>query len=319
MTPAPPPSVLRPGLLDGLSVLLASAEPPSRFGEAVAARCAELGAHVGRVVVEPTSEEPERREGLDVVVWDGASLAGPRDVLDGAWLALRPAARAGGAGARPGPPPPFPPPPPPAGAPGPLDPARPAARRRRRRSGPRRAREPRAHAVDRMGAPRDPPGRDPARRGHRAGGGRRARRLPRLAGGRLLLRLRVPAGRGMSYKVTRLDDVEPLPGPGTLRWLPVRHELGIGAFGTNAYMAENAGDDVVEPHTEEGTGHEELYFVARGAATFTLDGETVHAPAGTYVFLPDPTTRRHATADEAGTTVLSFGGWRDRPFQVSGW
>jgi glyoxylate utilization-related uncharacterized protein len=123
----------------------------------------------------------------------------------------------------------------------------------------------------------------------------------------------------MSWKVTRLDDVEPLPGPGTLRWLPVRYELGIGAFGTNAYLAENAGDDVVEPHTEEGTGHEELYFVARGAATFTLDGETVHAPAGTYVFLPDPSTRRHATADEAGTTVLSFGGWRDRPFQVSGW
>ena len=66
------------------------------------------------------------------------------------------------------------------------------------------------------------------------------------------------------WRVTSLDAVEPLPGPGTLKWLPVRHELGIGAFGTNAYVAENAGDDVVEPHTEQGTGHEELYFVARG-------------------------------------------------------
>ena len=28
------------------------------------------------------------------MVWDGASLAGPRDVLDAAWLALRPEARA---------------------------------------------------------------------------------------------------------------------------------------------------------------------------------------------------------------------------------
>jgi len=121
------------------------------------------------------------------------------------------------------------------------------------------------------------------------------------------------------YRVTSLDAVEPLPGPGTLRWLPIRHELGIGAFGTNAYVAENAGDDVVEPHTEEGTGHEEVYFVARGAATFTLDGEEVKAPAGTYVFLPDPAVRRHAVADEPGTTVLSFGGWRDRPFAVSGW
>ena len=121
------------------------------------------------------------------------------------------------------------------------------------------------------------------------------------------------------YRVASLDGIEPLPGPGTLRWMPVRHELGIGAFGTNAYVAREAGDDVVEPHTEQGTGHEELYFVARGSATFTLDGETVPAPAGTYVFLPDPSVRRHAVADEPGTTVLSFGGWSDRAFEVSGW
>jgi len=74
-------------------VLLASAEPPSRFGEAVAARCADLGGELGRVVVEPTGDEAEARDGVDVVVWDGASLAGPRDVLDAAWLALRPQAR----------------------------------------------------------------------------------------------------------------------------------------------------------------------------------------------------------------------------------
>jgi hypothetical protein len=121
------------------------------------------------------------------------------------------------------------------------------------------------------------------------------------------------------WRVASLDAVEALPGPGTLRWLPIRHELGISAFGTNAYVARAAGDDVVEPHTEEATGHEELYFVARGSATFTLDGETIAAPAGTYVFLPDPSVRRHAVAEEPGTTVLSFGGWRDRAFEVSGW
>ncbi len=121
------------------------------------------------------------------------------------------------------------------------------------------------------------------------------------------------------YRVTSLDSIAPLPGPGTLRWLPVRHELGIRAFGTNAYVAKAAGDDVVEPHTEASTGHEELYFVARGAATFTLDGETVAAPAGTYLFLPDPSVRRHAVADEPGTTVLSFGAPRGEVFTVSGW
>jgi hypothetical protein len=90
---APTATVLRPRLLTGSTVLLAAAEPPSRFGEAVAARCAELGAKLHRVVVDPTGDEADGRVGIDVVVWDGASLAGPRDVLDGAWLALRPAAR----------------------------------------------------------------------------------------------------------------------------------------------------------------------------------------------------------------------------------
>jgi hypothetical protein len=106
-----------------------------------------------------------------------------------------------------------------------------------------------------------------------------------------------------------LDELEAIPGPGTLTWHPVRAHLGIHAFGCNAYSAQRAGDDVVEPHTEDADyGHEELYFVARGRATFHLDGETIDAPAGTYVFVPDTATHRHAVAVEAGTTVLSFGG-----------
>jgi tetratricopeptide (TPR) repeat protein len=110
-------------------------------------------------------------------------------------------------------------------------------------------------------------------------------------------------------RVVHLDDLEAVPGPGTLMWRPVRMELGIQAFGTNAYTAQEAGHDVVEPHTESPKlAHEELYFVARGRARFTLDGETFDAPAGTYVFVPDPNTHRHAIAEEAGTTVLSFGG-----------
>jgi hypothetical protein len=106
-----------------------------------------------------------------------------------------------------------------------------------------------------------------------------------------------------------LDELEAIPGPGSLTWHPVRATLGIRAFGCNAYSAEKAGDDVVEPHTEDAEyNHEELYFVARGRATFHLDDETIDAPAGTYVFVPDTATHRHAVAAEPGTTVLSFGG-----------
>jgi hypothetical protein len=102
-----------------------------------------------------------------------------------------------------------------------------------------------------------------------------------------------------------------------LTWHPVRAHLGVGAFGTNAYSAM-AGDDVVEPHTESPIlAHEELYFVARGRATFTIDGDTFDAPAGTYVFVPDPASHRYALAAEDGTTVLSFGG--PATFTPSAW
>jgi tetratricopeptide (TPR) repeat protein len=63
--------------------------------------------------------------------------------------------------------------------------------------------------------------------------------------------------------------------------------------------------------------HEELYFVHRGRAKFTIDGEEIDAPAGTYVFIPDPASHRHAVAAEAGTTVLSFGG--PPTFEPSAW
>jgi hypothetical protein len=118
--------------------------------------------------------------------------------------------------------------------------------------------------------------------------------------------------------VVHLDDIERIPGPDTLTWLPVRATLGIRAFGCNAYVAGEAGEDVVEPHDEEGpVGHQELYFVARGRADFTVDGERYVAPAGTYVFIPDPSSHRHAVAVEAGTTVLSFGG--PPTFEPSAW
>jgi tetratricopeptide (TPR) repeat protein len=115
-----------------------------------------------------------------------------------------------------------------------------------------------------------------------------------------------------------LDELDALPGPDTLTWRPVRYTLGIRAFGTNAYTADEAGLDVVEPHTENPKlAHEELYFVHAGRARFTIDEEEIDAPAGTYVFVPDPASHRHAVAVEPGTTVLSFGG--PASFEPSAW
>ena len=117
---------------------------------------------------------------------------------------------------------------------------------------------------------------------------------------------------GPRFETAHLDDLDSVPGPGSLTWRPVRSRFDIRAFGCNAYTAELVGDHVVEPHDEEGElgveGHQELYFVHSGRAEFTVDDESFEAPAGTYVWLPDPSAHREATALEEGTTVLSFGG-----------
>jgi len=122
------------------------------------------------------------------------------------------------------------------------------------------------------------------------------------------------------WQSLRLDDIEPIPVVnGTLLWRPVRRTLDIAAFGINAYVAPKAGDDVVEEHTEESLGHEEVYVVLSGRATFTLDGETLDAPAGTVVFVRDVTVKRHARAEEPNTAVLAVGGPRDAVYEPSAW
>jgi tetratricopeptide (TPR) repeat protein len=118
----------------------------------------------------------------------------------------------------------------------------------------------------------------------------------------------------------RLEDIEPIPVVnGTLLWRPVRRTLDIAAFGINAYVAQKAGDDVVEEHTEESLGHEEVYVVLSGRATFMLDDETLDAPAGTVVFVRDVTVKRHARAEEPHTAVLAVGGPRDGVYEPSAW
>jgi tetratricopeptide (TPR) repeat protein len=121
------------------------------------------------------------------------------------------------------------------------------------------------------------------------------------------------------FESVRFSDIEPVTVAGGLAWLPVRRTLGVEAFGINAYVAADAGEPVVEEHTEENLGHEEVYVVLTGRATFTLDGETLDAPAGTAVFVREPTVRRGAVAAEPATSVLAIGGKAGAPYSPSAW
>jgi hypothetical protein len=129
------------------------------------------------------------------------------------------------------------------------------------------------------------------------------------------------------FVAVHIDAVPPGPdrGPGIAKLRPVRRHLGIEAFGANARVARDAGEVLVMPHDERaggpfGTaGHEELYVVLRGRATFTVDGREVDAPAGTLVFVRDPALERSAVAAAPDTAVLAVGGAPGVAYRVAAW
>ena len=121
----------------------------------------------------------------------------------------------------------------------------------------------------------------------------------------------------MSYRVATVDELQDIAYRQDTHMRPVRHHLGISAFGTNAWTAATQGDRLMPEH-EEDEGSEELYVVLRGRARFEIAGETVDAPEGTLVFVP-PEVNRTAFAEEAGTTVLAVGSRVGQPYEVGGW
>jgi tetratricopeptide (TPR) repeat protein len=115
------------------------------------------------------------------------------------------------------------------------------------------------------------------------------------------------------YATARLDEMERLGA-----WIPIRRQFGIGAFGVNAWTGDE-GTELIGAHDEKTSGHEELYVVVTGHASFTVADETIDAPAGTIVFVRDPETRRGATATAAGTTILSAGAKPGEAYEPLGW
>jgi hypothetical protein len=129
------------------------------------------------------------------------------------------------------------------------------------------------------------------------------------------------------FAAVHIDAVPPGPdrGPGIAELKPVRRHLGIEAFGANARVSREAGEVLVMAHDERANGpfgtdgHEELYVVLRGRATFTVDGREVDAPAGTLMFVRDPALERSAVAAEPDTAVLAVGGAPGVAYRVAAW
>ena len=120
------------------------------------------------------------------------------------------------------------------------------------------------------------------------------------------------------YAIAHLDEIEEFSDAGC-RYRPIRHHLGITAFGATAWTARAPDDPVLNEHDEgDPTADQELFLVLRGYAVFELDGNRVEAPAGTLVFAP-ARTKRTAIAREAGTTIIAIEGTPEKAYQARGW
>ena len=132
----------------------------------------------------------------------------------------------------------------------------------------------------------------------------------------------MPAQPEKGFAFARLDDLEPAPilAPGApddgRQRFDVRRRFEIAAFGIQAFSAPS-GVDVIREHDETvlgEAGQEELYVVLNGAATFEIDGESVEAPAGSFVHV-QPFAKRKATAKDDGTQILVVGGTPGRAYE----
>lgn len=112
------------------------------------------------------------------------------------------------------------------------------------------------------------------------------------------------------YMIEKLSDLRIKTAPDAPLWATIRVSLGIQAFGINAWTSEHADQNIIGEHDEvgpRGGRHEELYYVAEGHAVFTVDGDEIDAPEGTFVFVRDPTVKRKAVAKDERTTILAAG------------
>ena len=106
------------------------------------------------------------------------------------------------------------------------------------------------------------------------------------------------------WQCTSIDEIAAEQWP---YWAPIRHHFGIATFGINAWRG-GSGDEVIKRHDESDSGKPELYFVLSGDADFTVGGDEVRGPAGTLLWVEDPSVERVAVAREDDTVVLSISG-----------
>ena len=118
--------------------------------------------------------------------------------------------------------------------------------------------------------------------------------------------------------LAHVDELDAIEMPDGFVWRPVRRRYGIKAFGTNAYTPGASGQ-IVEAHTENTLGHEEIYLVLRGRVRFTVGDDEHELGPGQLVYVRDPSLRRAGVALTDDAAVLAVGGKPGEPHDISAW
>ena len=119
------------------------------------------------------------------------------------------------------------------------------------------------------------------------------------------------------WKMAAIDDIPPVKPDWPATWKSVRHHFGITAFGINA-VTKDEGNVLIPEHEHGATAEQELYFIHRGEALATLDGQQVRVPAGSAVMV-EGATRRTFEALASPTTLIVIGGTPGKAYEVGDW
>ena len=100
-------------------------------------------------------------------------------------------------------------------------------------------------------------------------------------------------------------------------WHSVRHHMGIESFGVNA-VTKDKDEMLVLEHSEIDSGQQELFFVYEGHALFSIAGDRVDAPKGTFVAI-DPQPMRSAVALVSPTKLIVIGAKQGEAYSAPDW
>jgi mannose-6-phosphate isomerase-like protein (cupin superfamily) len=103
----------------------------------------------------------------------------------------------------------------------------------------------------------------------------------------------------MGWSKGTLDELGQGPG-----FRKVRQMLGVKAFGVNAIVYPPGQDGFLHYHDEQ----DELYFVHKGRARFTVDGEEFELGPGGLVHVESTTPRKVSNAGDDDLVLLVVGG-----------